>query len=120
MYFANYYRIDFDGSGLTRLTEADANHAVVFASDLTYYVDTYSRIDMPPVVELRRTDNNALVSTLERGEITELLKRAGRLPRCSRVIAEPLAVTNTFRRAPGSFFARTLHGGVARWGCSQA
>ena len=26
-YFANYYRIAFDGSGLTWLTEADANHA---------------------------------------------------------------------------------------------
>lgn len=79
-YFANDYRINFDGSGLTRLTEADANHAVVFASDMTYYVDTYSRIDMPPVVELRRTDDNALVSTLERGDITELLKTGWKAP----------------------------------------
>ena len=27
-YFVNYYRINFDGSGLTRLTEGDGNHAV--------------------------------------------------------------------------------------------
>ena len=67
-YFANYYRINFDGSGLTRLTDADANHAAAFTRDMTYYVDTYSRIDLPPVVELRRTADNALVSTLERGE----------------------------------------------------
>ena len=61
-YFANYYRINFDGSGLTRLTEADANHAVAFTGDMKYYVDTYSRIDLPPVAELRRSDDNALVA----------------------------------------------------------
>jgi len=79
-YFANYYRINFDGSALTRLTEADANHAVAFTGDMKYYVDTYSRIDMPPVAELRRSDDNALVSTLERGDISELLKAGWRAP----------------------------------------
>ena len=79
-YFANFYRINFDGSGLTRLTEADANHAVAFTSDMKYYVDTYSRIDVPPVLELRRTDDNALVSTIERGDITELLQAGWKAP----------------------------------------
>src|SRR5262249_36765199 len=41
-YFANYYRINFDGSGLVRLTEADANHAVAFSSDMKFYVDNFS------------------------------------------------------------------------------
>jgi hypothetical protein len=45
-YFANYYRINFDGSGLTRLTEADANHSAAFSADLKFYADTYSRIDL--------------------------------------------------------------------------
>jgi hypothetical protein len=79
-YFANYYRINFDGSGLTRLTEADANHAAAFTSDLKYYVDTYSRTDTPPVMELRRTDDNTLVSTLERGDITELMRAGWKAP----------------------------------------
>jgi hypothetical protein len=79
-YFANYYRIDFDGSGLTRLTEAEANHAAAFTSDMRYYVDTYSRIDMPPVIEIRRVGDNALVSTLERGDITELVKAGWKAP----------------------------------------
>ena len=79
-YFAHYYRINFDGSALTRLTEADANHAVAFTSDMKYYVDTYSRIDVPPVAELRRTDDNALVSTLERGDITGLLNAGWKAP----------------------------------------
>ena len=79
-YFANYYRINFDGSGLTRLTAADANHAVAYTSDMKYYVDTYSRIDMPPAMELRRTDDNGLVTTLERGEITSLVKAGWKAP----------------------------------------
>ena len=32
-YFVDYYRINFDGTGLTRLTAADANHAVTFSPD---------------------------------------------------------------------------------------
>jgi dipeptidyl aminopeptidase/acylaminoacyl peptidase len=79
-YFANYYRINFDGSGLTRLTGADANHALAYTSDMKYYVDTYSRIDMPPAMELRRTGDNGLVTTLERGEITELVKAGWKPP----------------------------------------
>jgi molybdenum ABC transporter molybdate-binding protein len=79
-YFANYYRINFDGSGLTRLTEADANHTAALTSDMKFYVDTYSRIDLAPVVELRRAADNALLATLERGDITELGKTGWKAP----------------------------------------
>jgi hypothetical protein len=48
-YFVHYYRINFDGTGLTTLTQADANHNVVFSPDMKYYVDTYSRVDLAPV-----------------------------------------------------------------------
>ena len=71
-YFANYYRINVDGSGLTRLTGVDANHTAAFTSDMKFYVDTYSRIDLAPVVELRRAADNALLATLERGDIAAL------------------------------------------------
>jgi dipeptidyl aminopeptidase/acylaminoacyl peptidase len=79
-YFASYYRINFDGSGLVRLTEADANHAVTFSSDMAFYVDTFSRTDLAPVVELRRTSDSALVSTLEKGDITALAKTGWKAP----------------------------------------
>ena len=46
-YFVHYYRINFDGTGLTPLTTADANHTVTFSPDRQYYVDTYSRVDLP-------------------------------------------------------------------------
>ena len=36
-YFLHYYRINFDGTGLTPLTHADGNHNVVFSDDGTLY-----------------------------------------------------------------------------------
>ena len=32
----HYYRINFDGTGLTRLTDRDANHTAAFSSDMKY------------------------------------------------------------------------------------
>ena len=82
-YFLNYYRINFDGSGLTRLTEADANHAVAFSFDMRYFVDTYSRVDEAPVLELRRASDHSLVAEIEHGDISALRAAGGAPPRCS-------------------------------------
>jgi hypothetical protein len=71
-YFANYYRISFNGSGLTRLTEVDANHAVAFSHDMTIFADTYSRVDLAPVVVLRRTADHTLLSTVKKSDVTRL------------------------------------------------
>ena len=78
-YFLHYYRIGFDGSGLTPLTQSDADHELKFSADMKYFVDTYSRVDQPPVLELRRTGDATLVAELERADITEL-KKAGWKP----------------------------------------
>jgi hypothetical protein len=58
-YFQQVYRIGFDGKGLTSLTTADAYHDVALSPDASLYVDTYSRVDLPPVSELRRTSDGA-------------------------------------------------------------
>jgi dipeptidyl aminopeptidase/acylaminoacyl peptidase len=71
-YFVHYYRINFDGTGLTTLTTADANHRVVFSPDRQYFTDVYSRVDMPPVLELHRTADGRALATLEKGDITRL------------------------------------------------
>ena len=79
-YFVNAYRINFDGSGLTALTEADGNHSVDFSDDLKYYVDTWSRVDQPTVCELRRSDDRKVVMEIERGDIQALLAAGWRTP----------------------------------------
>jgi dipeptidyl aminopeptidase/acylaminoacyl peptidase len=79
-YFVNYYRINFDGSGLTRLTPGDGNHSVVFSPDRKRYVDTWSRLDMPTVSELHLAEDQSAVSEIEHGDIQELQKLAWRAP----------------------------------------
>jgi dipeptidyl aminopeptidase/acylaminoacyl peptidase len=79
-YLLHYYRIDFDGSGLTAITEADADHHVTYSDDMAYFVDTSSRLDLPTVSQLRRTSDRSLVAELERANITELQKAGWKPP----------------------------------------
>jgi dipeptidyl aminopeptidase/acylaminoacyl peptidase len=79
-YFVHYYRINFDGTGLTPLTPAKAYHDVAFSSDMTYYVDTYSRVDLPNIAELHRTSDGALVRRIAKGDISRLLAAGFKVP----------------------------------------
>ncbi len=71
-YFIHYYRINFDGTGLTALTEGNGNHVAQFSADRKYLIDTYSRVDSAPVHNLRRTSDGSLVCELEKADISEL------------------------------------------------
>jgi dipeptidyl aminopeptidase/acylaminoacyl peptidase len=73
------YRINFDASGLTAVTEGPGNHHVEFSGDGKYYVDLVSTIDTAPVLTLYRTEGNVKVAELERGNIDKL-KAAGWRP----------------------------------------
>jgi dipeptidyl aminopeptidase/acylaminoacyl peptidase len=79
-YFLQYYRINFDGTGLTPLTDADGYHTVTFSPDNKYYVDTWSRVDLAPVSQLRRTSDARVILDLERADATELVKAGWRAP----------------------------------------
>lgn len=79
-YYVHYARIGLDGSGLTLLTEGDGTHTLSYSPDGRFYLDTYSRVDMPPVTELRRTSDGKLLCVLERGDASELLKTGWKLP----------------------------------------
>jgi dipeptidyl aminopeptidase/acylaminoacyl peptidase len=78
-YFQHYYRINLDGTGLTPLTSVDANHTVEFSSDMTMYVDHYSRVDLASVAELHRADGS-LIATIEKGDTTALVKAGWKAP----------------------------------------
>jgi dipeptidyl aminopeptidase/acylaminoacyl peptidase len=71
-YFIHYFRVNFDGTGLVALTEGNGNHQVQFSPDRGYLIDTYSRVDQPPVHELRRADDGKLIGLLEEADISEL------------------------------------------------
>ncbi len=71
-YFIHYYRINFDGTGLTALTEGNGNHSVQFSPDEKFLVDTWSRVDQAPVNELRRASDGVLVCKLEEPDVADL------------------------------------------------
>jgi dipeptidyl aminopeptidase/acylaminoacyl peptidase len=79
-YFTYHYRVNFDGSGLTALTDADGTHSLAYSSDMKYYVDTWSRVDLAPIAELRRVEDKKLLLELERGDVSELTKSGWRPP----------------------------------------
>ena len=71
-YLVHYYRVNFDGSGLTALTEGDGTHAISYSPDGKFIIDSYSRVDMAPVHELRRVSDGRLVCELEKADTSEL------------------------------------------------
>ena len=70
-YFRHFYRIAMDGQNQQLLTPADADHDVSISPSGQYFVDTYSRPDVPPVTELRKIDGT-LVATIEKTDISKL------------------------------------------------
>jgi dipeptidyl aminopeptidase/acylaminoacyl peptidase len=79
-YFLHHFRINFDGTGLTRFTTADGTHSVSWSQSRDYYVDTWSRVDAPPVAELHKTSDGSLVMGLERADATELVAAGWKAP----------------------------------------
>lgn len=73
-YHIHFVRVNFDGSGFTRLTTGDGNHAVRFSPDGKFLIDSWSRVDQPPVVELRRADDGKLIAELGRADDAALVK----------------------------------------------
>ncbi|MBL8768063.1 MAG: prolyl oligopeptidase family serine peptidase [Planctomycetes bacterium] len=70
----------YDGSGFTRLTSGDATHAITFTPSRAYFVDVASRVDLPPVSVLRRSDDGSVVFELESARWDRLLATGWRPP----------------------------------------
>jgi dipeptidyl-peptidase-4 len=78
-YFRHLYRIDMSGKNLKLLTPADADHDVSMAASGRFFVDSYSRPDVPPVAELHDA-NGKLILELERADISRLLAAGWKPP----------------------------------------
>ncbi len=70
-YFAHFYKIKFDGTDLQLLTPEDGHHQVSLSPDENYFVDNYSKPNVPPVSVLRDM-NGRLVAELEKTDISRL------------------------------------------------
>jgi dipeptidyl aminopeptidase/acylaminoacyl peptidase len=76
-YFPHICRIKFDGSGMTILTEGDGVHTVKWSPDKRFFVDTFSRVDLPPVTQLRSGGDGKLICKLEEANAERALERCG-------------------------------------------
>ena len=65
-YHEHFCRVKFDGSNLRVLTIGDGTHQIQFQPKGDTFVDTYSRVDMAPVRELRDSQTGKLIAQLNR------------------------------------------------------
>jgi dipeptidyl aminopeptidase/acylaminoacyl peptidase len=79
-YYVQLCRVNFDGSGLTVLTEGDGTHETQFSPDRRYFIDTWSRVDLPPINALRRASDGRLVCKLEEADASQLAAIGWQMP----------------------------------------
>lgn len=79
-YWVYEYRINFDGTGLKKLTSEAGNHQTTFSKDGKYYVDTWSTVSEAPTMVLKRTSDNKVLMHLEHGDISKLLAAGWKPP----------------------------------------
>ena len=79
-YFIHYFRVGFDGTGLTELTEANGNHRVQWSPDRQVLVATWSRVDHPPVHELRSASDGRLLASLGEADASLLYDSGWQAP----------------------------------------
>jgi dipeptidyl aminopeptidase/acylaminoacyl peptidase len=94
-YLRHLYRVNLETGATALLTREDADHDVAaadpnaldrFSPTGAYFVNVYSRVDQPPVSELRRRDGT-VVRVLERADATAYNKLGYRPPKPFRVLA---------------------------------
>ena len=79
-YYVHFYRIGFDGKGLTPLTPAKGTHTAAFSPDASVFVDTYSTAVTPPVHELRDATTGRQIAFLDRADVSRLTASGWRAP----------------------------------------
>ncbi len=79
-YYLHECHIDFDGKNLVVMTAGDGTHSIRYSPDRKFIIDTYSRVDMPSVTELREVATGKKVCELARSDASELLATGWKMP----------------------------------------
>ncbi|UKT63878.1 S9 family peptidase [Pedobacter mucosus] len=78
-YFGHFYKIGFDGKNLVSLTPEDGNHIVSLSPSENYFIDSYSKPDVPPVTLMRSLDGKLIVN-LEKTDVSRLIATGWKAP----------------------------------------
>ena len=79
-YLEKVYRLNIENGELLCLTPENGNHQVEFSRDYTYFTDSWSRIDCPPVAALRSAKDGSVLLSLEKADISKMLAEGWRMP----------------------------------------
>ena len=79
-YHVHHALLDLDSRQVTPLTAGDGTHEIEFSPDGRFYVDRWSRVDLPPIHELRRTEDGSLIARLAEADATGLLQTGWTMP----------------------------------------
>jgi dipeptidyl aminopeptidase/acylaminoacyl peptidase len=79
-YYLHYALIDLDTGKVTPLTQSNGTHRISFSPNREHYLAEWSRVDQPPVYEVRRTSDQSIVITLNQPDLDPLLDTGWQTP----------------------------------------
>lgn len=79
-YHLHFARFSLDGGEPTILTHGDGTHEISWAPDGKTFATRWSRVDHPPVSELRRASDGELLAVLETADISALEETGWQMP----------------------------------------
>jgi len=80
-YHVHLVRYSLDDDTVVPLTDGDGNHSWDFSPNEEFLVARYSRVDLPPVTELRSMADGKRLATLAQADASKFAQAAGGLPR---------------------------------------
>jgi dipeptidyl aminopeptidase/acylaminoacyl peptidase len=78
-YFIQFCKINFDGKGFKILTPETGTHEIALSPSGKYFIDTYSKPDIPAVSVLRKLDGQ-IVATLAKTDVSRLRAKGWKPP----------------------------------------
>ena len=78
-YYCHFYKINFDGTGLTLLNKGNFDHNVKINDSKKYFIDNYSRVNAAPKSEVRDI-NGKLILDLETADLSSLFATGYKFP----------------------------------------
>lgn len=79
-YYSHLVCVDFDGTNLRVVTEGDGTHSWQWSPDRQFLIDTWSRVDQPPLTVLRAAETGEQVVPLESANLESLLEAGWKAP----------------------------------------
>ncbi|MDO8501332.1 MAG: DPP IV N-terminal domain-containing protein [Gemmatimonadaceae bacterium] len=78
-HFRHYYRVELNGRGWTAITPESGDHSIQVSPTGRYFIDSWSKPDVPPTVVLRDKNGRSLMA-LGKADISQLLAAGWKPP----------------------------------------